>query len=206
MPNTTYNTISVNIIDSSLDYKEYRLMVDQLLEKNLTTGPVQSEKLLEYAKLNNHRMNRLDKHTVVPEIILNSLENAERKMDWIVITEGWCGDAAQVIPVLNKITSLTDKIELRMILRDEHPEIMDNYLTNGTRAIPIVIGLDTKTQEELFVWGPKPLPAMKILEQLKNDSLVTPEERSQAIQLWYSRDRSVTLFAEFAELIDTFGK
>ena len=46
-------------------------------------------------------------------------------------------------------------LELRIVLRDEHPEVMDRYLTNGSRSIPIVIALDEEFRE-LGHWGPRP--------------------------------------------------
>lgn len=204
MPTINSTTVDENIIKSSIDYNNYRLKIDQLLEKNLSTGPLQNETLLEYSRLNVHRMNRLDKHTAIPESLQNELAKIKRNMIWLTITEGWCGDAAQILPVLNKMTALNNNTELRMILRDEHPDFMNNYLTNGTRAIPIVVGIDAETFEELFVWGPKPKPAMNILKQLKNDTSVTKNERIQAIQLWYSRDRSASLFNEFEEILSRF--
>jgi hypothetical protein len=204
MSNIITNTIDEKVLTSSIDYNNYRLKIDQLLEKDLSTGPVQNETLLEYSRLNVHRMKRLDKHTIIPETLQSVLASIDRKMIWITITEGWCGDAAQILPVLNKMALLSNTIDLRMILRDEQPEFMNNYLTNGTLAIPIVVGMDAETYEEIFVWGPKPKPAMKILEHLKNDNSVTKNERIQAIQLWYSKDRSVSIFKEFEEILSRF--
>jgi hypothetical protein len=201
MPDLKEKTISWEVIETAMTYEIYRELIDKLLEESKVTGHVQSESLIEYTKLNVHRMNRLDKHTIVPESVQEALSNLDREMIWLVITEGWCGDAAQTIPVISKIASLSEKVTLKIILRDDNSEIMDQYLTNGTRSIPIVLGLDSITLEELFVWGPKPAPAMKILNELKIDSSVTPKERMHVIQLWYSRDRSVTIFKEFQNIL-----
>ena len=72
-----------------------------------------------------------------------------------MIAEDWCGDASSTVPVLAKLADAVPGLELRVILRDQHPEVMDRYLTNGSRSIPIVIALDEQFRE-LGHWGPRP--------------------------------------------------
>ncbi len=62
----------------------------------------------------------------------------------LVLAEDWCGDASNTIPVLAKVAEQVPGLELRVLRRDEHPEVMDRYLTNGARSIPIVIALDAR--------------------------------------------------------------
>src|SRR5690242_17445398 len=73
----------------------------------------------------------------------------------LVLAEDWCGDASNSIPVLAKLTDRISGLELRIIRRDEHLDVMDRYLTNGSRSIPVVIVLDRDFQE-LGHWGPRP--------------------------------------------------
>ncbi|MCA1056134.1 thioredoxin family protein [Rossellomorea aquimaris] len=88
---------------------------------------------------------------------------AKQSLRVIAITEDWCGDAMLNIPILLKIAEAAD-IEVKMILRDEHLELMDQYLTNGvSRAIPIFIFID-ENGEEKFVWGPRAPMVKKIVD------------------------------------------
>src|SRR5690606_18563271 len=75
---------------------------------------------------------------------------------WLVLTEAWCGDAAQSIPFMVKAASHSPLVDIRFILRDEHPRVMDGYLTHGGRSIPKLIALQNENLEELFTWGPRP--------------------------------------------------
>ncbi|MGK0577303.1 thioredoxin family protein [Macrococcus capreoli] len=71
----------------------------------------------------------------------------------IVITEDWCGDAMMNLPVLMKIAEAID-MPIRIALRDSTPDLMDQYLTNGARSIPIFIFLNA-AGEEYETWGPR---------------------------------------------------
>ena len=90
-------------LQKSITYSEYRAMIDRLMLENKTTGPNQSEELTEYAKLNIHRMNRLDKTVQLFPELTETLQQLQRDLTWVVLTEGWCGDAAQNVPVLHTI-------------------------------------------------------------------------------------------------------
>lgn len=144
------------IIEKSLDYSTYRKLVNDLLDKKTTTGGDTSESMLHYTQMNVKRMDRWDKKTKLNEETISALNALERKYLWLVITEGWCGDAAQIVPVMNKMAELSDHIELRLILRDQNLEVMDAFLTNGGRSIPKLIVLDPETNEVLCSWGPRP--------------------------------------------------
>ena len=194
--------ITPDVIASGMSYKEYRELIDSLLADGKSTGENQSEQIVEYAKLNNQRMNRIDKKTVITEHSANVLKNIRKEQTWIVLTEGWCGDAAQNVPVFGKMAAMSDKITLRLLLRDEHLDIMDAYLTNGGRSIPKLIAVDDESQEELFTWGPRPEPAQQIMQDFKNNP--NGRERKevyQQIHKWYADDKSETMQKEIADLI-----
>ena len=133
-----------NIIAKALfkshTYAEYRKLVSDLLVNGQSTGSEQSESLTNYSKLNDARMNRLDKTIKLTDEVVSKLENLDHRYIWLVISEGWCGDAAQILPVINKMALASNKkIDLRIVLRDENEELMNQYLTNGGKAIPKVI-------------------------------------------------------------------
>jgi len=118
-------------LDVSMTYSEYRDMTDALLAEGKTTGTNHSEAMIHYTKMNVTRMNRLDKTTKLLPELTEALASVKNDQVWLVLTEAWCGDAAQIIPVLSKIADASPHISIKLILRDEHPDLMDAYLTNG---------------------------------------------------------------------------
>lgn len=119
-----------------------------------------------------------------------------RTLRLLVIAEDWCGDASNTIPFLARWASLTDGVELRVIRRDEHAEVMNRYLTNGSRAIPIVIVLDEHF-EELGHWGPRPGELQKWVMQ--NRGSVPKAELYPQVRKWYAKDRGETTLKEVLE-------
>lgn len=188
-----------------MTYAEYIKLIDDLLLDGKTTGPVQSEAMFNYGKLNRQRIHRLEKTVKLTDSIIEKARNVKRKMIWLIITEGWCGDAAQNIPTIEKIAAESENIETRYILRDENPELMDAYLTNGGRSIPKLIALDAETLEELGNWGPRPQAAMDLFNEMKSQGLEKPL-MMEKIQRWYLADKEKSLQAEFEILLDKWAK
>ena len=156
-------------LDRSISFSEYLALIDELLAEGKTTGPKQSEAMFNYGRLNRQRMWRLEKTLELePETVMMAAAN-ERKMIWLVLTEGWCGDAAQNIPVIEKIAAESARIETRYILRDENPGLMDQFLTGGARSIPKLIALDAETLEVLGTWGARPLEAQQLYQDLNSE-------------------------------------
>jgi thioredoxin-like negative regulator of GroEL len=195
--------ITRDIIEKAWTYDEYRTNVNELFEQGKSTGDNHSEAIMNYTKLNIFRMKRLDKTTRLTENALAQIQKENRKITWLVITEAWCGDAAQIIPVLNKLVEENENISLKMILRDENLEVMDQFLTNGTRSIPILIVLDSETLEVLNSWGPRPVEVQEMVMEAKSNAANHPEdskeiwdEAKKNAQLWYTKDKSKTIQAE----------
>lgn len=183
-------------------YPEYRKLLVDLMAANKTTGPNQNADLLEYSKLNLQRMNRLDKTLVLQPELQSALQNLNRNLYWVVITEGWCGDAAQNVPLLGKIAEASGgKIKLDLVLRDENLELMDRYLTNGGRSIPKLICFDAETGEQLGTWGPRPAEAQTLFLDLKQKPDLSREEFTHALHLWYSQDKTQKMQQEIAALL-----
>ena len=144
-------------LQKAMDYESYRKLIDELLLQGKNTGPKQSEQLTEYTSKNVAKMKTIDETIrVVPEIE-NLITSVRQRQTWIVLTEGWCKDAAQIVPVLHALAKLNSNIELRLLLRDDNLDLMDQYLTNGkSRSIPRLIAVDSDVMEELFNWGASP--------------------------------------------------
>jgi hypothetical protein len=187
-------------LSKSLKYSEYLALIDELLAQGKTTGAEQSESMLEYAKLNRQRMRRIEKTMVIGPEVGGALVANRRPMVWLVLTEGWCGDAAQAIPVIERIAALARNIETRYVLRDENPALMDAYLTNGARSIPKLIALDAESFEVLGTWGPRPYAAVEYFVKMKNEGL-EKAQISENLQRWYNDDKTRSIQREFADLI-----
>ena len=182
---------------NSHSYAEYRKIVTDLLIEGKSTGDEQSESLTNYSKLNEARMNRLDKTIKISEEIISKLQNLNNHYFWLVISEGWCGDAAQILPILNKMAHDSNKkIDLRIVFRDENTELMDHYLTNGGRAIPKVIIVCKEAGIVRADWGPRPKGASELMENYKKEFGVIDEKIKTDLQLWYLADKGISVQEE----------
>ena len=159
-------------------------------------GMEQSEALTNYSLLNDKRMKRLDKTIKLSKETLQEFQKISEPKTWLVLTEGWCGDAAQSLPVLNKIAKSTDKIDLKVILRDENLPLMDLFLTNGGRSIPKLIVLD-KENNVIDSWGPRPTIASKMVADYKEKNGALDPQFKQDLQLWYNKDKGENVQADF---------
>ncbi|WP_443936683.1 thioredoxin family protein [Pedobacter sp. MW01-1-1] len=184
-----------------IDYAAYRALIDALLVDGKTTGPDDSEAMLNYTKLNVQRMNRVDKTTALNETIVSVITGLKGKYRLLVITEGWCGDAAQIVPVVHKIAAaVPDTLTLRFVLRDKNLPLIDAHLTNGGRAIPVVIVLDEKAENVLATWGPRPQILQDLLKEWKQEISEMPII-AEKLHGWYAKDKTQTTQNELAALL-----
>tara|TARA_R110002049_G_scaffold616_11_gene3600 strand:+ start:19076 stop:19687 length:612 start_codon:yes stop_codon:yes gene_type:complete len=188
-----------NSLKKAISYTDYRVLVSNLLADGKSTGPEQSEALTNYSLLNDRRMKRLDKTIKISEETILEFQKVKEPQTWLVITEGWCGDAAQNIPVINKIAETTDKINLKVVLRDENLELMDLFLTNGGRSIPKLIALD-KDNNVIDSWGPRPTVATKMVADYKAEHGVIDAAFKQDLQVWYNKDKGLSVQEDFINI------
>ena len=194
--------ITAELIASAMTYPEYKSMIAQLLSENKTTGANHSESYLDYTRMNVQRMNRWDKTAKVSPGLEKIVSSISSPQVWLLITEAWCGDAAQSIPFIAKLAGMNARIELKFVLRDENPELMDAYLTEGARSIPVLIALSADLGKELFVWGPRPKFLQDRLKAYKLDPQnITPKEFADGTHLWYARDKNKAIAEELTPLI-----
>lgn len=184
-----------------ISYPEYRKIVTDLLAEGKSTGNEQSEELLHYSKLNETRMHRLDKTIHVTDEVIEKIHALKKEYIWLVLSEGWCGDAAQIVPVLFKIASVSDKITMKLVFRDQNERLMNFFLTNGGKAIPKVIILDKETLELKGTWGPRPEGATHLIKSYKAQYGVVDETAKTELQLWYLHDKGLSIQNEMANLM-----
>lgn len=195
------DTLIENSITNSYTYTEYRNHISHLLLDGLSTGHTQSEDLTHYTTLNEVRMNRLDKTITIPDEIKQQLEALSKEHLLLVISEGWCGDAAQLVPVMNKIAEASDKLELRLVLRDDNDALMNEYLTNGARSIPKLILIDKETRTVRGSWGPRPQGAAQLIRDYKEKHGVIDTEAKTELQKWYLHDKGLSTMQEIMLLL-----
>lgn len=200
------STQQTQIIEESLQkamtYEAYRQLINELLEKDLSTGHTQSEDLLHYSQLNDRRMSRWDKTLRIPEEIENKVKKFSGKQLWLVISEGWCGDSAHTLPVMAKIAAVNKNIDFKVVLRDDNEALMDQFLTNGARSVPKLMALNAETLELIAEWGPRPTEATKMVEAYKAEhGQLTPEFKEE-LQLWYNKDKGINTMRDLVALLD----
>jgi hypothetical protein len=187
----------------SYSYAEYRKLVADLLSEGKSTGDEQSESLTHYTSLNEVRMNRLEKTIKISEEAISKLQNLDNHYIWLVISEGWCGDAAQILPIIEKMAHESNKkIDLRIVLRDQNDDLMNHYLTNGGRAIPKLIVICKEAGIVRADWGPRPKGATELMTNYKKEFGVIDEKIKTDLQLWYLADKGVSVQEELIEIME----
>jgi integrase len=195
-------SILKNSLSKSYTYSEYRRQITLLLQEGKSSGNEQSEALTHYSELNEVRMNRLDKTMKVSDENGQKLQNLKRNYIWLVISEGWCGDAAQTIPIFHLIEKQFPKIKIKLLLRDENVELMDLFLTNGSRSIPKVLMLDASSLNLLAQWGPRPSEATALINNLKAEKLEMMEIKEK-LHAWYAKNKGVAVQSEIIDILAT---
>ena len=184
----------------SISYQTYRNLIDRLVAEGKTSGTEQEQERIHYTALNEKRYKRLDKTLTVSEEKATFFRNYPQSITLLAITESWCGDAAQILPVINKIAELNPKITFKLVFRDENEALMNMFLTNGGKAIPIVIVLDLENNV-LGYWGSRPSVATKMVEEYKTQHGKLTAEFKEDLQKWYNQDKGNTIVDDFIQLL-----
>lgn len=191
------NTVILN----GISYQDYKNILIQQVQ-NFNPGTASQEEInhLENRKLNLHRTSRLDKHFNLSEESIRVLKQMKKKQIWMVLSETWCGDSAQNLPVIAAFEKHSELIEMKILFRDEHPGIMDLYIEDGVkRSIPKLVAFD-KFGNELFQWGPRPHEAKLLFEKAITEG-IEKDKRSKELHLWYGRNRGINTEKEISQLI-----
>lgn len=183
-----------------ISYEAYTAEFAKAVEEKRTSRPLQNEELTHYTELNFRRSSRIYKHTALLPELLEAAQAIEKPVDVIVLTEFWCGDAAQNIPVIELLAEQSGKLNLRYLFRDENLELMDQYLTKGGRSIPKLIFMHADSGNEILNWGPRPAEAQRVVEELKAKEM-PKAEFLEAVQRWYNADKTISLQRELVDLL-----
>ncbi len=183
-----------NYFLKGIDYTQYKSLMSIDLQSN------KDEKIQEYIKLNQSRMSRVEKTYIMSEEMKDQLAGLNQKVYWLVLTEHWCGDASQILPVFNAVSLESQgKIILKLVYRDQHPELMNAHLTGESKSIPKLIQLN----KDFIVtgdWGPRPDVAQKMVKTLKSNPITAPNYGNE-LHLWYAKDKQHTIERELSQLL-----
>jgi hypothetical protein len=191
--------IEEHFIQKSLSYAAYFELNKKLVAQHKTTGSEQTEELINFTKLNLQRMQRLSKTAFLTAELSEIIEKWTSPLTILVITEAWCGDAAQQLPWFQKLSELNPLIQVRTILRDENPDLMNRYLTNGvSKSIPVVLLLN-ENKQQLFRWGPRSSELQNLMQIWNAENLVKAEKLIK-IHTWYAQNKGIDLQKELVSI------
>lgn len=190
-----------NALQNSFSYTEYRKLASDLVAQGKPTGHDHSEALAQFATLNETRMNRLEKTITIDADVQLKLQNISNNYIWLVLAESWCGDAAQILPVINKMSAVSNALQLKIVLRDDNDLLMQQFLTNGGKAIPKIIILDAQTLNVVADWGPRPQGAKQLILDYKATHGTVDEAAKIELQKWYLHDKGVAIQHEILEIM-----
>lgn len=189
-------------MSKSFSYSEYKSFFEELVNQGTTTGLNPMDSLIKYTKLNWNRAKRVDEKFKPLMETTAFLKNFNRQIKLKIITEPWCGDAAQIVPALANMVELSDNFETEIVLRDENEALINRHLTNGGKSIPIAVIIDAENDEVLGHWGPRPVIAQKMVMEYK----AKPESErysfdvfAQEMQQWYNQDNTASIQNEFIQ-------
>jgi hypothetical protein len=188
-------------LKKSLSYQEYVDASEQNALNGNYSGNDDNPALAEFTALNYKRMKRLNKTIKIDPDSTHFLMGIKKNMQWIVLTEDWCGDAAQIIPVLFKISQIMPAVNFRLAYRDEHPELMDQFLTNGGKAIPKLLVVDSQSHQIIADWGPRPDTATQMVQREKQSKGSLSPEFKTTLQQWYNHDKGKSVVADIVKLM-----
>ncbi|MEO7002541.1 MAG: thioredoxin family protein [Ktedonobacterales bacterium] len=74
---------------------------------------------------------------------VDAIKSLPQSVNVLVLVEDWCGDVIDNLPVLGRLAMTTGKFDIRVFLRDQNLDLMDQYLKDGQfRSIPVFAFLD----------------------------------------------------------------
>jgi hypothetical protein len=193
-------SIIQSALQNSYSYNEYRTLVSNLISEGKSTGHEQSTALLHYSELNEVRMKRFEKTLKLDLEVEKALQNLKSKQTWLVISEGWCGDAAQILPIIKLMADASENIGLKIVLRDENDALMNQFLTNGAKSIPKLLVLD-ESFNLINHWGPRPEGAKNLIIEYKAKHGIVDEVAKIALQKWYLDDKGISTMKEIVAIL-----
>jgi len=165
------------------------------------TAGITFEEFLPAATENVGLWEGVYKRAVISADVLRRVKALNGNWRLLILSADWCGDASNIVPVIQRLVEAAPNLDLRLLDRDAHLDLMDEHLTGGTaQAIPAVIILDQNNTERAW-WGPRPaeLQAWVKTEGQKYES----GERYKELRKWYARDKGRSSLEELVVLLES---
>lgn len=194
-------TLTPAVLDAALSYSEFRTLVGQLAQERRTSGPDQLPLLIRTTEQNQALLDQAYQFPLLPELV-EMLRQLARPWRWAVLAEAWCGDTAHHLPVLAHLAEASNlRIDLRILLRSEHPDVMAEHQTNGKNSIPKLICLDAATLTELGTWGPRPAAAEALSHRLHAEPELPITQLIKQMNAWTDTDQGQAIQQELLECV-----
>ncbi len=187
-----------NYWNRAISFEQYvKDIEDEILsDKNLEFKP--------YFELNKKRMDRILNTYLVKEAQMKQFDGLNYSGKLLIITEGWCGDAAQSLPVIYRF--FEKFLEIKIVYRDQNEDLMNQYLTNDSKSIPIVLILN-EDKEVVAHWGPRPEFGNELFRHYKNNEETYPKEKlMEDMQMAYNKDKGAAIIEEMIKTIAAVRK
>jgi len=183
----------------SYTYPEYSQLMQDYAASGKTTGPQATDTFVHFSKLNASRVKRLNRKSEAYPEIAEQMGEIMRSLHFYFITESWCGDAAQVLPVVQAVIAEIPEAKTSVVLRDDNPELMADFLTDGGMSIPIIIVTDGTDGQILGHWGPRPAKMQALVIDRKHSDNPEPYDTfSLKLQEMYRNDEGRMIQEEFS--------
>lgn len=190
------------VLDAALRYPDFRALVGQLAQERRTTGPEQLPLLIRTTEQNQALLDQAYQFPLVP-VLVETLRQLARPWRWAVLAEAWCGDTAHHLPVLAHLAEASNgRIDLRILLRSAHPDLMAEYQTNGKNSIPKLICLDAATLTELGTWGPRPVAAEELSHRLHAEPDLPITQLIKQMNAWSDEDQGQAVQQELLACVE----
>lgn len=185
-------------VDKGISYSEYLDAVKAQMNQMKEEGDPKD--YVQYYFLGLTRMERWNKTFELTSVQKEELQSIKPDFSFLSISEGWCGDASQILPIIEKI-AIELGVKHQIVFRDENPELMDAYLTEGAKSIPIIIGVKSDGSEK-FHFGPRPAKGMEFLYKHKEDpENYTTHEFHKDLHQYYTQNKGLDIFNELVAKI-----
>ena len=187
--------------NDAMSYEEFKALMKELSDQGKTTGAEQKDSLIDYTKMNHRRIKRWDKTYKLSSEAQIQITKLHKKIEWLVLTESWCGDAAPSLPVMHKFAEMSSYLQLGILFRDENLKLMEHFRTEGSLSIPKLIAIDQESGEVLGEWGPRPSKATAMANEFKRENgLLTPEFKED-LQRWYNVDKGQNIEEDLLSIL-----
>jgi hypothetical protein len=157
------------------------------------------EEMLASAQKNVELWTALWRHARVDDDYVRRASSLSGSWHLLVLSEDWCGDAVNTVPVVARLAERCPNVDLRVLARDANPDIMDAHLTERSRSIPVIIVLD-EAYEERGWWGPRPTALQRWVSG--QGQLLEKTTRYREARTWYARDRGRTTLEEVVSMLE----